>query len=156
MAPQASVARKLPVIPMVIAAAAAIILALGIFYLSRPTNNSQTASASQEAREYVRNLELSDVSMRATENFMKQQVVEIEGQIRNKGTRSLNSVEVYCVFNGADGHPVYREKVPVVPAKGPPLKPGEKRSFRLPFDSLPDTWNEAMPQMVIAQIAFTK
>jgi hypothetical protein len=35
------------------------------------------------------------------------------------------------------------------------LKPGETKSFRLPFDDLPDSWNQAMPQLVIAGVKFS-
>ena len=35
------------------------------------------------------------------------------------------------------------------------LKPGETKSFRLPFDDLPASWNQAMPQLVIAGVKFS-
>ena len=34
------------------------------------------------------------------------------------------------------------------------LKPGETRTFRLPFDDIPGGWNNQMPQLVIARIEF--
>jgi hypothetical protein len=34
------------------------------------------------------------------------------------------------------------------------LAPGAAREFRMPFEGLPDTWNRAMPQLVIANITF--
>jgi hypothetical protein len=135
----------------------AVLLIAGLLYLSRPApNNSQEGAASAEAKAYVRNLELSDVKMQATENFMKQQVVEIEGKIRNNGSRPLESVDIYCLFRGADGREIHREKLPIVQSKAAPLEPGETRPFRLPFDSLPDGWNQALPNMVIARITFGK
>jgi hypothetical protein len=60
------------------------------------------------------------------------------------------------VFDGADGHVIYRERQPIVSSKGGPLEPGQTRAFRLPFDSLPDTWNQALPHLVIASIHFAK
>jgi hypothetical protein len=65
-------------------------------------------------------------------------------------------VSVYCLFYGVDGREIYRERVPIVGASAAPLKPGEVRAFRLPFDSLPEGWNQAMPKMVIAQITFAR
>lgn len=91
--------------------------------------------------------------MKAAENFMKQQVVEIEGKISNHGPRKLASVDVYCLFAGADGREIHRERVPIV-ARGVPLQPNATKAFRLPFDSLPEAWNQAMPRLVIAQIVF--
>ena len=35
------------------------------------------------------------------------------------------------------------------------LKPGETKSFRLPFDDLPQSWNQSMPQLVIAGVKFS-
>jgi hypothetical protein len=34
------------------------------------------------------------------------------------------------------------------------LMPGETKEFRLPFDTLPESWNQALPDLVIAQIVF--
>ena len=87
---------------------------------------------------------------------MKQQVVEVQGKITNDGPRPLKSVDIYCLFYGIDGREIHRERIPILQAKGRPLQPGEMRTFRLPFDTLPDGWNQAVPRMVIAQIAFTQ
>jgi len=35
------------------------------------------------------------------------------------------------------------------------LKPGETKSFRLPFDEIPGSWNQVMPQLVIAGVKFS-
>lgn len=108
---------------------------------------------SAEAREYVGHLKLSGVEMKATESYMKQSVVEITGLIANNGNRSARTVELNCVFYDNYGQVVLRERVAIVrPNIG--LQPGELRNFRLPFDSLPESWNQAMPQLVIAQIKF--
>ena len=105
---------------------------------------------------YPPNLALSDVTMQATENFMKQQVIEVQGRIANNGPRPLAAIDVYCLFYGIDGRELYREKVPIIGGveSRTSLKPNGTRAFRLPFDSLPDGWNQAMPKMVIARIAF--
>lgn len=155
MPPPAANRTKTP-IPLLVAGivVALALVIVGVYLARKPVNTSAQPFASPEAKAYLPNLQLSDVSMKATENFMKQQVVEIEGKIANKGSRPVKSVDIYCLFSGVDGREVYREMVPIVQSKGSPLKPGEVRNFRLPFDSLPDTWNQALPRMVIAQIAF--
>ena len=155
MASPAAARKKISLAPLVIGAAAVVLLIAGLWYLNRPVPKpADNGPASPEARAYVHNLELSDVTMKAAENFMKQQVVEIRGKIANKGPRALQSVDVYCLFYGVDGREVHRERVPILPPRSAPLKPGEIRAFRLPFDTLPDGWNQAMPKMVIARIAF--
>ena len=134
------------------------LLAVGggaFWYLERLAAQPAQAgpALSAEAREYVRYLKLSGVEMKATESYMKQSVVEITGLIANNGNRSARTVELNCVFYDNYGQVVLRERVAIVrPSIG--LQPGEVRNFRLPFDNLPESWNQAMPQLVIAQIKF--
>jgi len=107
-----------------------------------------------EAKQYVHNLKLSDVEMKATESYMKQKVVEITGKVTNSGPRTLNVVEINCVFYDPYGQLVLRERVPVVGRRTGSLAPGDQKTFRLAFDNIPESWNQALPQLVIAQIVF--
>jgi hypothetical protein len=155
--PPISTLGRRPAAPIIVAALVVVIaVAAVLVYLNRPAKTTRQGPASPEAKAYVHNLALSDVSMKASENFMRQQVVEIEGKIANNGARPLRSVDVYCLFYGVDGRELYRERVPIVRSSTGALKPNETRVFRLPFDSLPEGWNQAMPKMVIAQIAFAE
>jgi hypothetical protein len=49
---------------------------------------------------------------------------------------------------------VLRERVPIVSQKIGGVAPGDTKSFRLPFDNIPESWNQMMPQLVIARIDF--
>jgi len=122
-----------------------------LWFLSRPHPAEATAPLSVEAKAYVRNLQLSDVTMKATESYVGQTVTEIEGKIANKGGRTVQHAEVTCVFYNFYGEVILRERVPIVVTG---LKPGEMRAFRLPFDDIPGSWNNQMPQLVIARIEF--
>ena len=122
-----------------------------IWFLNRPKPAAEAAALSADAKAYVRNLQLSDVTMKATESYVGQTVTEIEGKIGNSGTRTIQHADVYCVFYDSSGQVILRERVPIV-ATG--LKPGETRTFRLPFDDIPGGWNNQMPQLVIAHIEF--
>jgi hypothetical protein len=81
--------------------------------------------------------------------------VEITGKIANTGDREIRLVEIYCVFRDAYGQVVLRERVPIVGPKMGGLAPGELKPFRLPFDSIPESWNQSMPDLVIARIDFS-
>jgi hypothetical protein len=122
-------------------------------YLDRHANTDIPLTA--EARTYARNLQLSDVEMKASENYFQQAVVEIEGKIANAGDRPLDMVEIYCVFRDPYGQLVLRRRLAIVSPRMGGLKPGETKSFRLPFDDLPASWNQAMPQLVIAGVKFS-
>ena len=107
-----------------------------------------------EANAYVHNLQLSEVTMKATANYMKQTVVEIEGKITNAGDRPVDVVEIYCQFYDSFNQLVLRQRMAIVSQKMGGLKPAETKSFRLPFDELPASWNQAMPQLRIAGVRF--
>ena len=138
-----------------------VLLGAGIWgyseYAARHANDA-AALLTPEGKAYTRNLQLSDVEMKATENYFQQSVVEIDGKISNAGARVLDTVEIYCIFHDAYGQLVLRRRVPIVggsPAGNKALKPGEMKSFRLPFDDIPESWNQAMPQLVIAGVKFS-
>lgn len=154
MAPKAET-KSLVSTPVLLVVAFGIAIAGGIWYLERGgAGAAQGPSITAEGKAYTRNLKLSDVGMKATENAIHQQVVEIVGKITNAGERELKSVSVQCIFMDAYGQAVSRERVEIVRAKFGGLKPGETRSFRLPFDNLPANWNQGMPQLVIAEVIF--
>ena len=130
--------------------------AAGFLYLDHASKQPTPAPPplTGDAKAYVRNLKLSGVEMAAHEDYFKQKVVEITGMIQNAGDRVLQLVEINCVFYDPYGQVVLRQRVPIVSRKAGGLAPGDTKPFRLPFDNLPDSWNNIMPQMVIARIDF--
>jgi hypothetical protein len=135
----------------VIAIAAALAAGL-LWFVNRPKPVEATAPLSADAKAYVRNLQLTEVTMKATESYVRQTVTEIEGKITNSGGRTVQHADVYCVFYNSYGEVILRERVPIVVTD---LKAGETRTFRLPFDDIPGGWNNQMPQLVIARIEFS-
>lgn len=132
--------------------AIALVMAGGLlWFVNRPRSAVTAVPLSADAKAYVQNLHLSEVTMKATESYVGQTVTEIEGKIANTGNRTVQHADVYCVFYNSYGEVILRERVPIV-ATG--LKPGETRAFRLPFDDIPPGWNNQMPQLVIARIEF--
>jgi hypothetical protein len=107
-----------------------------------------------EAKQYLNNLALNNVHMQASESMVNQRVVEILGDITNKGTRTVRLAEVTCVFADYNGREMKRERVAIIGQTTGPLSPGVTKPFRLAFDDLADDWNQALPGLVIAQIQF--
>jgi len=134
---------------------AAAVLGGGVYALVRYGSSAQQpASLTADAKAYTRNLKLADVEMKATASYVGQEIVEILGKITNAGDRHLQHVELNCVFYDPYSQVVLRERVSIVRAKTGGLKPDETKSFRLAFDSIPQSWNKVMPQLVIASIEF--
>jgi hypothetical protein len=142
---------SVPVVIVLMVALAA--LGLWWHFASQPRDAPGPAAITPEAKAYVRNLRLSGVEMKATQNFAGGTVVEIIGNITNGGDRTLNRVELNCVFYDAYGQLVLRERVPIVRSA---LEPQAQRAFRLPFEGIPESWNQALPQLVIASISFAQ
>ena len=111
-----------------------------------------------EAKAYLPNLDIDNVKLQAAESMVNQRVVEILGDISNKGTRVVKLAEVTCVFKDYSGTEVKRERLAIIGgavlgAKGD-LAPGATKHFRLAFDDVPESWNQALPSLYIAQIQF--
>ena len=128
----------------------------GFFYLDRAAKKPPPAPPplTGAARAYARNLKLTNVEMKAHESYLKQSVVEIVGNIQNTGDRVVKLVEITCIFYDAYGQVVLRERVPIVSTKIGALAPEQIKPFRLPFDNVPESWNQVMPQLVMAGIEF--
>jgi hypothetical protein len=139
------------VIGVIIAAGAG-----GFLYLDRAAKQPGPPPPllTDDAKAYVRNLKLSDVDMGAREDYFHNKVVEITGQIQNAGDRALGLVEINCVFYDPYGQVVLRQRTPIVTRKAGGLGAGAQKPFRLPFDTIPESWNNVMPQLVIARIDF--
>ena len=143
------------------AVAIAVVLLLGVagfLYLNYKARQPppELPPLTGAAREYVKeaHLPISEVQMAAHESYLKQQVVEITGKIGNTGNRVIEIAEIYCVFYDTYGQVILRRRLPIVSRKMGKLAPGEVKDFRLPFDDIPESWNQALPQIVIARIEF--
>ena len=150
--------RKDGAFPTGIVVALAIVLlagGAGAWYLAQPRSSANQAPVlTPEAKAYVKNLKLNGVELKATDSAMAKSLIEIVGNITNTGDRKLKVVELNCVFYDPYGQVVLRERVPIIRAKTGGLAPAETKTFRMPFDNLAGSWNQAMPQMIIAQIQF--
>jgi hypothetical protein len=143
--------------PVLIALVIAAVAAAAAFLLLRGGPQQPPAPVlTQEARAYVRAgyLNLSEVNMSATQNFVGGTLVEVTGKITNTGNRMLRQIDLNCVFRDPSGRVVLRDRVSIVKERLGGLKPGETKDFRLPFDTIPESWNQVLPELVIAQILF--
>jgi len=143
--------------PVLYVAGALVLLGGAIFgYLQYSAKQTlEKLALTPEAKAYVQNLQLSDVEMKATDSYLSQRVIEIQGKIGNAGGRPIKVVEIYCIFRDVYGQTILRARVPIVGGRTGGLKPGETKSFRLPFDEIPGSWNQVMPQLVIAGVKFS-
>lgn len=142
-------------VPVILVVAIGIAVGGAVWYLERgPAPEAKGPVLTADAKNYVKHLKLSDVEMKATQAAMNIQVIEITGNIKNDGDKPLQSVLLNCIFYDPYGQVVLKDRVEIVRARTGGIKPGETKPFRLPFDTLPGSWNQGMPQLVIASIVF--
>ena len=142
--------------PLVIGAIV-VLLGVGVaLYLYWQSQHRQEGAAelTAEATAYLPFLDLSGVHMAASDTFLEQTLVEITGKIKNRGGRTVASVEINCVFRDINGIEIAREPRVVIGSKTGPLAPQQEKSFRLAFDNLPADWNQTLPNLFVAQIVF--
>ena len=142
------------ILPAIVIALLIPIIAGGWWYLDRESARPPAKPVlTPDAKAYTKNLKLGGVDMKATANYTGAPLIEITGQITNAGDKPLSRVDLTCVFYDVSGQVVLREVVPIVKTT---MRPGETKPFRLPFEGIPDSWNKALPQLVIAQIVFAE
>lgn len=127
-----------------------------LLYLQQASQSDSETVLSDAARAYLPNLDLNNVNMEAHEDALDQTLLEITGQITNLGDTEVTVVEANCVFRDLNGLELERQRSAFVSERTGGLAPGETQSFRMAFDSVPEGWNQILPDLFIAQIQFSE
>jgi hypothetical protein len=113
---------------------------------------------------YAPSLAIANVHMSEASNFAGGKVIYLDGDIINKGDKTVTAITVQVAFfndlkeiaqkdslplNLIRTHEPYVDTQPVSVA---PLRPGDQREFRLIFDSVPGDWNQQYPELRIIQV----
>ena len=152
-------------IPWIIAAAV-VILALGILVVaggrSKPESALGTGMAPPDP--YAPKLGFSGIQMSEATSFSGAKVTYIDGQITNSGDRTVTAVTVQVGFHNDVGQFAQRLAVPLSlirtrepyvdtqPVSAAPIEPGQTRDFRLIFDTVPDDWNQQVPEARVINV----
>jgi hypothetical protein len=141
---------KIPILAAVLVAAGA----WGYFTYGPKAKPPAEPVLTAEARAYLPNLPLSDVAMEASDSTIKMSITTVKGKIGNTGQKTVSSILVTCVFHDVNGQVIKRERVSLAGPRTGALTPGSIKSFEVNFDNIPETWNQALPDLVIAEIQF--
>ncbi len=154
-------------IPLAIAAAAVVLIAVVVIVMMQRGANKTTVSPVNAAADpYASNLVIANLQMSESSNLAGGKVTYLDGQITNKGDRTVTAIAVQVLFrndaqevaqNETQGLKVIRTRDPYVdlePLSAAPLKPGEERDFRLIFDHVTPDWNGAYPQLRVLRVQF--
>jgi hypothetical protein len=118
----------------------------------------------QQANPYAPNLKVTDVKLSTAQNFVGARVIYVDGRVTNGGSMTVSHATVQAEFRDDMNQVVLREQVPLmVTEQRPgysdsvdlgrsPLKPSETRNFRLTFEGVPGSWNQAYPDLRVYQV----
>ena len=148
----------MPVAAWVVAALIVVVLVGALVFLGRKRPVA-APSTLQPADAYAVSLPLTQFAMSESENLTGGKQTYLDGHVANTGGRTVTAVTVQVVFqNDMDLAPqidtlpltLIRVKEPYIdiePVSAQPLKPGDEREFRLTFETVPENWNQQMPEV---------
>ena len=138
----------------------AVVIGVLIFMSMR----SGKASASSTPDAYAAQLALSGVEMSQSSNGVGSQITYVDGEVTNKGNRTVTGMTVRTTFSDSLNQPGQEETmalnlirtrepyIDIEPVSADPIKPGESKPFRLIFDHVSQNWNQQSPQLRILQV----
>jgi Protein of unknown function (DUF2393) len=151
-----------------IIAAAVVIVGLGLLLLLGRHSASDSSTAGgvgmAPADPYAANLIIGGLQMSEATSFSGAKVTYIDGQISNKGNRTLSAITVQVGFHSDTNQFAQRIAFPltfirtrqpyvdVEPVSAAPIEPGQSRDFRLIFDSVPAEWNLQYPEIRVISV----
>ncbi len=149
-------AEERPTTVYILIAAAAIVVIVGVLiFVTRP--RLQTSSApvlNTDQKTYLPEIVISDARMSAAENFLGHTVIYLDGEMVNRGNRTVRQIEIQMEFVDVLNQVVLRDTAfPLMPPM-PPLKPGATRAFQISFDHMPAEWNQAPPAITVKSVQF--
>jgi len=113
---------------------------------------------------YAANLQFAQLAMSQSTSLSGGTSTFIDGHLKNNGNRTLTSVTVQVFFANDEGLSPQMETLPLAlirthepyvdtePVSAAPLKPGDDPEFRLIFETLPENWNQQMPEIHVVKI----
>jgi hypothetical protein len=154
-------------LPVAIAIAVAMVALLLVVVLGHHASRSAAPVATAgpaPADPYADKLELSNIHMSESTNFAGGKVTYLDGQITNRGNKTVTAISVQVTFNNIMGELPQRMTVPMslIRAHEPyidtehiaadPLLPGVTKEFRLIFEGITPIWNQEMPQGQVVHV----
>ena len=152
-------------LPWIIAGVVVLLVLGGVLVSGHHTRSVQPAEDSAQTPDpYAAQLSVDHLEMSEATNFAGGKLTYVDGQITNKGTKTVSGVNVLVTFNNAIGDPPQRLPMPlslirtrdpyvdIEPVSADPLKPGARREFRLIFDHITPSWNQQYPSIVPTRV----
>jgi hypothetical protein len=147
--------------------AAAVVLAVTVVLvlaLGHGKNAPQVTPISAQPDAYAPSLAITNLAMSESANLAGGKVTYLDGHIANSGSRTVAGITVQVLFRNYAHEVAWNETQPlnlirtrdpyvdIEPLSAAPLKPGDSKDFRLIFDTVPDSWDGAFPEIRIIHV----
>jgi hypothetical protein len=159
--PETAPAKPKISVPAIAAAGAALVAVVTIFWLlfmSRTVHAPQSSSESLNLamtpaeQQYVKNIQVGNIALSRAENFLHQEVTILSGEVYNAGNESVSGLRFTTTYFDDMNQTVLKETRAVLGLPEPPLSPGERRTFEISFDHVPNSWNMQQPSVVVTYL----
>jgi hypothetical protein len=152
-------------LPLAIAATIVLLIAAALVaLLGRGKSAPQVTPISAQTDPYAANLPITNLAMSESSNLAGGKLTYLDGQITNKGNRTVTGITVQVLFRNYAHEVAQNETQPltlirtrepyvdVEPVSAAPLKPGDQQDFRLIFDTVADSWDGAYPEIRLIHV----
>lgn len=132
--------------------------------LAADAANAEASTIEQEKRDYIaKNLEVYELDAKYMNSLLDGRIPGVTFKVKNKGQRTLSSVEVTVEFLDASGKAISEEVYHPVLASSynsdPPLRPGHiwqnERGHFLSAKSVPSEWQSGKAMAHVSDIEFS-
>ena len=146
-------------LPKVVGVVAILVVAGIAVFLLRPQPHPQVP-----ANPYAAQLKISDLAMSTSQNFVGSKVTYLDATLTNPGGKAVTHAIIRVTFHDSLDQVTQIEDVPakVLLTAGPypdtidlsatPLGPGQSKPIRLIFEHISGQWNQAYPEMQVADV----
>ena len=146
-------------LPKLLGIAAILVIAAIVAFLFRPKPHSQVPP-----NPYASQLKISDPVMSTSQNFVGAKVTYIDGTLTNPGDKTVTHAVIHVTFRDSLGQVAQIDDVPakILLTSGPypdtidlsasALGPGQSRPIRLIFEHISEQWNQAYPEIQVADV----
>jgi hypothetical protein len=132
-----------------------VVLLLGLMILlnrgkpSADPASAETLPFGPVEQAYAQRMHFTDLQMARAENFLNQEVTYINGVVLNDGVRRVLAADVAVDFHDGSGTVVLHENRRLISGPNSAIEAGQRHSFQLAFEAVPDTWNQYYPDLKI-------
>lgn len=154
----------IPMVAWAVAALVVVLVVVGMIMASRGKGRATPTNSVQRLAAYAGSLPLSQLAMSESTSIAGGKSTFVDGHIKNTGTATVKGITVQVLFGNLEGSAPTIDTMPLtlIRTKQPyidiqsvgssPLKPGDERDFRLIFESIPENWNQEMPEVRVVGV----